>query len=228
MRGMDCEHPRPEARDCLAPTYFLDSDSPSVIEYAASAIGRTVSDVERGVALYYAIRDQVRYNPYALGLDRAAYRASSVLKAREGFCVQKAILLAAAARAVGIPSRLGFADVRNHLSTERLRRTLSTDVFAFHGYTELFLEGRWVKATPAFNRTLCERFNTAPLEFDGRHDSIFQPLDLSGNRYMEYLRFRGEFADFPFDMMVKAFREVYPHFFGPGVEMPQGDFYREE
>lgn len=224
---MDRGHLSPSPEVNLAPTYFLDSDSPLVIEYAVSAVGSAISDIEKAVALYYAVRDQVRYNPYALVLDRAAYCASSVLRAREGFCVQKATLLAAAARAVGIPSRLGFADVRNHLSTEKLRKALSTDVFAFHGYTELFLEGKWVKATPAFNRTLCERFNTAPLEFDGRHDSIFQPLDLSGNRYMEYLRFHGEFADLPFETMMNVFREVYPHFFAVGVELPNGDFEKE-
>lgn len=218
----------PAPREYLAPTYFLDSDSRSLIDYAVSAIGNRVSEVDKGVAVYYAVRDQVRYNPYALVLDPAAYRASAVLQAGEGFCVQKAILLAAAARVVGIPSRLGFADVRNHLSTEKLRRTLSTDVFAFHGYVELFLEGRWVKATPAFNRSLCERFNAAPLEFNGRNDSIFQPLDLSGNRYMEYLRFHGEFADFPFERMVNTFREVYPHFFALKAELPKGDFERED
>jgi transglutaminase-like putative cysteine protease len=228
MRDMDQGHLHPTPEDYLASTYFLDSDSPSIIEYAVPATGRAASDVEKGVALYYAIRDQVRYNPYALALDRAAYRASSVLQAREGFCVQKAILLAAAARTVGIPSRLGFADVRNHLSTERLQRTMGTDVFAFHGYTELFLDRRWVKATPAFNRTLCERFNTAPLEFDGRHDSIFQPLDLSGNRYMEYLRFHGEFADFPFEKMLSVFREVYAHFFKVHAELPTGKFRKPE
>ena len=98
-------------------------------------------------------------------------RASAVLATGYGWCVTKAALLAAAARAAGIPARLGFADVRNHLSTERMRATMATDVFVWHGYTELWLQGAWRKATPAFNVELCERFGLLPLEFDGRNDS---------------------------------------------------------
>jgi transglutaminase-like putative cysteine protease len=124
--------------------------------------------------------------------------------------VAKAALLAAASRAVGLPSRLGFADVRTHLTTERMRRAMGTDLFVFHGYAELYLEGRWVKATPAFNRTLCERFDVAPLEFDGRHDSLFQQADRQGHRYMEYVRDRGQFDDLPLATIHAAFVEHYP------------------
>ena len=28
---------------------------------------------------------------------------------------------------------------------------MGTDLFVYHGYAELFLDGKWVKATPAFN-----------------------------------------------------------------------------
>ncbi len=106
-------------------------------------------------------------------------------------------MLAAAARATGIPARLGFADVRNHLTSDKLRRVLGSDLFVFHGYTELHLKGRWVKATPAFNRGLCEKIGIAPLEFDGESDSVYQPLDLSGRRHMEYVRQRGVRLDIP-------------------------------
>jgi transglutaminase-like putative cysteine protease len=124
--------------------------------------------------------------------------------------VTKAALLAAAARAAGIPARLGFADVRNHLSTQRMRDTMSTDVFVWHGYTELWLEGAWRKATPAFNIELCDRFGLLPLDFDGRSDSIYHPFDTSGQRHMEYLRDRGSFADVPLARIVADFRAVYP------------------
>ena len=211
----------------LRPTRFIDCDSAEVRAHAARAVEGAAGGIDKAIRLYYAVRDPVRYNPYAVSLDPKAYRASAVLAAGEGFCVQKAILLAALARAEGVPSRLGFADVRNHLNTEKLQASMGTDVFAFHGYVELFLEGRWVKATPAFNRSLCERFGTEPLEFDGRQDSIFQPLDKAGNRYMEYLRFRGEFDDFPFETMLDGFREHYPHFFEGAVPMPEGDFENE-
>ena len=211
----------------LRPTWFIDSDSPPVAEFAQSTTGGAGTDVEKAGKLYYAVRDSVRYDPYAIAHDPNAYRASAVLAAKAGFCVQKSILMAAVARAVGIPARLGYADVRNHLTTERLRELMGTDVFVFHGYAELYLDSKWVKATPVFNRSLCERFKVKPLEFDGKSDSIFHPFDVEGRRHMEYLRDRGHFADFPLDKMAAAFRETYPVLFEKGTDWAKGDFEEE-
>ena len=112
-------------------------------------------------------------------------RASQVIEQGYGWCVPKAALLAAAARAAGIPARVGYADVRNHLSTQRMRETMQTDVFIWHGYAELWLQGAWIKSTPAFNVELCERFGLLPLEWDGRSDSLYHPFDGEGRRHME-------------------------------------------
>lgn len=200
---------QPSPQDCLAATPLVDSDHPAVRAFAARhATGD--DDIERAVALYYAVRDGFRYDPYRVDLSPAGMRASTVLAAGYGWCVNKAALLAAAARAAGIPARLGFADVRNHLSTERMRQTMTTDVFIWHGYTELFLDGAWRKATPAFNVELCQRFGLRPLEFDGRADSIYHPFDLAGNRHMEYLRDRGSYADIPLPQLLTDFRATYP------------------
>jgi len=209
----------------VRPTRFLDADHPRVIAFARHATAGRTDPVERAVALYYAVRDGFRYDPHRLDLRPDAMRASALLERGYGFCVPKAVLLAAAARALGIPGRLGFADVRNHLATERLRREMGTDLFVFHGYTELHLGGRWVKATPAFNRTLCERFDVDPLEFDGRTDSLFQQADRRGHRYMEYVRDRGPFADLPLADMLAAFEEHYPALMAGGVYDVEG---REE
>jgi transglutaminase-like putative cysteine protease len=186
----------------------VDSDHPDVVALAARATGTTPR--ERAASLYLLVRDGFRYDPFRLDLSEAGMRASGVLAAGYGWCVNKATLLAAAARVVGIPARVGFADVRNHLSTQRMRETMHTDVFIWHGYTELWLEGRWVKATPAFNIELCERFGLLPLVFDGRGDSIYHPFDRAGQRHMEYLRERGSFAEVPLARIVADFREVYP------------------
>ena len=113
--------------------------------------------VEKAVLLYYAVRDGIRYDPYYPFYLPVHYRASVVLKGRRGFCVPKVSLLCAAGRACGIPSRAGFATVRNHLATPQLLEFMGSDLFVFHGFTEFFLEGKWVKATPAFNRELCKR-----------------------------------------------------------------------
>ena len=202
--------PDPASEVYLRPTEFIDCDDPAVARFTEEA-APSGDPRERAVALYYAVRDGFRYDPYRVDLRPEGMRASTVLTNGYGFCIPKAVLLAAAARRLGIPSRLGFGDVKNHISTERLRRLMTTDLFVYHGYTELYLDEKWVKATPAFNRSLCERFNVAPLEFDGLQDALLQQFDRSGNRYMEYVNDRGTRADLPLDEIRSAFEHYYPN-----------------
>jgi len=210
-------------KEYLQPARFIDSAHPAVISFAQRhASGAT--DRERAVSLYYAVRDGVRYNPFQnLTLDES-YRASVCLERSEGWCVPKAALLAACARAAGIPARVGFADVKNHLTTPQLAKKMGTDLFVFHGYSELHLEGKWVKATPAFNLALCEKFRVKPLEFDGREDSIFHPFDADNRRHMEYLRDRGSFADVPTETIKRVFGETYPEYFNLGPDAAKESF----
>ncbi len=207
-----------DKRVFLEPTYFVDSDDESVIDFAREAAwpGKTAAD--RAARLYYAVRDGIRYDPFHIDLGREGFKASRVLAKKSGFCVPKAVLLAAAARALGIPSRLRFADVRNHLTTERLKKKMGTDLFMFHGYTELFVDRRWVRATPTFNIDLCEKFGVPTLEFDGTHDAVFHAYDREGRKYMEYVVDRGAFHDLPYDLMMAVFRAHYPLFFSGGPD----------
>jgi transglutaminase-like putative cysteine protease len=207
----------------LSPGRFIDSDHPAVAAFARSH-GKGRSDRERAISLYYAVRDTVRYNPFQNFLDDASYRGSACLERGEGWCVPKAALLAACARALGIPARVGFADVKNHLTTPRLTERMGTDIFIYHGYADLYLEGKWVKATPAFNLALCERFRVKPLEFDGRSDSIFHPFDADNRRHMEYLHDRGCHADVPAEAIKQAFRETYPAYYSLGPDAANESF----
>jgi transglutaminase-like putative cysteine protease len=185
------------------------------------------TDRERAVALHDAVRDGFRYDPYQIDLSAGGMRASSVIERGIGWCVPKAALLTAACRAAGIPARLGYADVRNHLSTERMRRTMQTDLFIWHGYADIWIDGAWRKATPAFNRELCERFGLLPLAFNGRDDSIYHPFDRAGNRHMEYVQYRGTFDDMPLARIVADFERVYPRWIHPGDDMHKADFLSE-
>ena len=160
----------------LLPTAIVDSDHNVVIAYAKQTVGHSENDpVASAVKLYYAVREEIWYDPYAPFYLPEHYRASTILKKGRGYCVAKAALLCALGRACGIPSRIGFATVRNHLATRQLIEYIGSDRFVYHGYTEFFLDGKWVKATPAFNSSLCRRHQVPPLEFNGKTDSIFQP-----------------------------------------------------
>jgi len=178
--------------------------------YAEQVVAGTRDEVERAVKLFYAVRDDIRYTAYGLRFGRENFRASLVLEDRFGWCVTKSCLLAAVSRAAGIPCRLGFANVRNHLATKKLLEWMTTDLFYYHGYNEFYLEGRWVKATVAFNKSLCEKARLKSLEWNGREDSLYHPFDLSGQRHMEYLHDYGPYADLPYEDILRTFREVYP------------------
>jgi transglutaminase-like putative cysteine protease len=194
----------------LHATSFIDCDDPAIADFAQKALGNAGTVREKALALYGAVRDSIQYDPYVDFLDPAMFRSSEVLRAGKGFCVGKSALLAAAARAAGIPARPGYADVRNHLTSKRLQELVDGDIFYWHSYTELQIDGKWVKCTPAFDSALCERAKIAPLDFDGVNDSLFHPFDQAGRRHMEYLKDRGAFADVPFDKIVADFRKFYP------------------
>ncbi|MEM7105437.1 MAG: transglutaminase family protein [Bacteroidota bacterium] len=200
----------------LSPAYFIDSDHPIIVQKAHEVVKDINGPIDQAIALNDFVRDSIRYNPYNINLDHHEMKASTVLTrpSGEAYCIEKACLLAAMARAVAIPARLGFSNVRNHIGTEKLEMHLKTDVMVFHGYTELYLNGKWVKATPAFNKGLCDYLGVDVLEFDGKNDSIFQEYDKEGSRYMEYLKDFGTFHDVPHDLFVKELKEHYPHFFG--------------
>jgi transglutaminase-like putative cysteine protease len=199
-----------DAASYLGPGKYIDSATPSVVSYAHEIARTGGDDRERIILLYNTIRDGIIYDPYIDFLDPMNYRASAVLAAGRGFCVGKAALLSACARVIGVPARVGYADVRNHMTSPRLHALLGTDIFIWHSYSDIYLDGRWVKATPAFNKSLCERIGLNPLEFDGRSDSLFHPFDRTGRRHMEYVVDRGPFADVPCDRIIADFTVYYP------------------
>ncbi|MGO9703084.1 MAG: transglutaminase-like domain-containing protein [Xanthobacteraceae bacterium] len=193
----------------LQATSFVDCGDATIKAFAQKAVGSAQTAKEKAIALYNAVRDSIQYDPYLDFLDPGVFRASAVLDAGKGFCVGKSAVLAAAARASSIPARPGYADVRNHLTSRRLKETVG-DTFYWHSYTELYIDSKWVKCTPAFDSALCERANIAPLEFDGVNDSLFHPFDRAGRQHMEYLKDRGAFADVPFETIVADFQRFYP------------------
>jgi transglutaminase-like putative cysteine protease len=196
-------------QEYLKPTTIIDSDHPTIVEFAQKAIGRSQEPIDQAIKIYLAVRDGIRYDPYCPFYRPEHYRASHILKIKRGYCVCKASLLCALGRTLGIPSRVGFATVRNHLATKQLLERQGSNLFVYHGYTDFYLNGKWVKATPAFNKELCQRHKVAPLEFNGQEDSVFQPYNLENHLYMEYTEFLGTYADIPVDIIVAGWEKAY-------------------
>lgn len=202
--------PAPE----LAATEFLDSGHPAVRAFASRAAEGATTPTEQAVRLYYAVRDGIRYDVYDIAMSRDGLRASATIARGSGFCLHKSVVYAAAARSLGIPARLVFADVRNHLASGRLKELVGGDVFRFHGLVTVRLDGCWVKATPVFNKTLCRLYGLKELDFDGTADSVYHPHDQTGRRHMEFLHWHGEFDDFPYELVLDGFRTSHPRLLG--------------
>ncbi len=202
----------------ITTTYFLNYDSPEIQELIEEFKTNTLTLQEKAVGLYYKVRDQWRYDPYQIHLTKEGYKASNIARKSFGHCVDKSILLIAGLRGLGIPARIHLAKVKNHIAVEKLTEKFGTNELTPHGMVNIYLNGKWVKASPAFNKTLCEKCNVAPLEFDGEEDSMFQEYDSTGNVFMEYLEDYGHFEDVPFDFMIENMKTNYPEL----VSMSEG------
>lgn len=202
--------------DALQSTAFIDADSAIIQAFIESVVDKNSDKVAQVIQLHDAVRDQIRYDPYVVDLDKAKLKASEVLVNKRSYCIPKALLLIACCRAIGVPARLGLANVRNHLSTQAFLDLLATDVFAMHGYAVIWLEGQWVKATPTFDRALCRVFGVGVLEFNGREDSLLLPHNSQGEPFMEYLAEHGVFDDLPYELVVSELKRYYPYLFREG------------
>ncbi len=219
-----CSH---QLQRALAVTEFLDWDTDTVRKYTQKVVGTERNPIQQAIKLFYAVRDKIRYDVYGIDMSRRGLRASTIIKNGAGFCIHKSIVFAAAARSLGIPSRLAFSDVKNHISTPALRAMVGGDVFHYHAYAEILLDGYWVKATPVFNLMLCRLFGIEALEFDGIHDATLQPFDKDGNKSLEFIEYHGTFDDVPYRECIAGLKHHHPLLFLAGGKTARGNLSKE-
>jgi len=193
----------------LKPTATIESTHPLVVETAARLTKGCGSDVERAVKLFYFARDSIIYNIFMISMFPEDFRASFILQQKQGYCVQKAILLAALGRAAGIPSRIALARIKNHQVPPKLLKKTKTNIFPAHGYNQFYLDGRWVGATATFDRGLCSRQGAAPVEFDGSKNAMLPGTTLDGRPYIEYLEKYDAYADLPLEWIVQRTSKIW-------------------
>jgi transglutaminase-like putative cysteine protease len=181
----------------LESSKMVDWKTPIVQEQANKLIIGIQSNSERLSALFYFVRDEIKYEVVTKLFTVYDLTASTVLKKGVGFCVNKAVLLTALCRAIGLPSRLHFATIRNYTSPDSLKKIMGTDLFYYHGYSEVFLDNRWIKLTPAFDKQLLARKNLPVTEFDGQHDALLPSKTFTGEKYIEYVKDHGVHASVP-------------------------------
>lgn len=193
----------------LQATEVIDCNHPQLKALASQTICGAGDVHEQARRLFYLVRDTIPYNLYVPFFLPEHYKASATLHRGSGYCVQKAVLLVALARAAGIPSRLVFADIRNYLISERVAELMETNLFVFHGYVEWLLGDRWLRVTPSFDREVSREHGYPLVEFDGKNDAIFPSHDADNRKFVEYVRHHGVFSDVPLDLILKAWDQAY-------------------
>jgi transglutaminase-like putative cysteine protease len=108
----------------------LQIDDTEIRKMAAEARGDAKTPAELAVALEKYVHGAVNEKNFSHGFATAA----EVAQSRAGDCTEHAVLLAALARVVGLPSRVAIGLVY----VER------AGGFGYHMWTEVFLDGRWV------------------------------------------------------------------------------------
>ena len=210
-------------KEYLCPTPFLDFQHVSFETFTAG-IDRNLPEKEIAIALYFLVRDAFLYDPYHLDLTTEGLKASNVLSKKRSWCVEKSSVLAACLRKFGIPSRLGYAIVTNHIGVEKLTHYLRREEIVFHGFVDVYLNGKWVKCTPAFDQRICRVSGVTPLDWDGETDSLFQEFD-QGKKFMEYKHIYGTFNDVPIELMNAEMKAHYPHLFEEMYDSKEFSFY---
>lgn len=195
----------------LVADYFADWKNPKITKFVQAIVKPNFSHQETAIALYHHIRDHFLYDAFQFSLDKTTLRASEFVERKSGHCIDKANLLIACARHQNIPARYRFANVRNHIGTERIHAILKTDVLVFHGIAELFINGKWIKLTPAFNKSLCDKLNVSVMDFNGEDETVFQQYSNDGNTFMEYLYDHGSFDALPYEKINSGILKAYPH-----------------
>jgi len=188
----------------LEPTFFIDCDNAAVTGKSADLTADLEGAKKRAVRLFYFVKDEIRYNIYAPRPTDSHFRASHVLAAKEGYCVQKAVLLVALARAARVPARLRFAEIRAHLTAPEIVKKRGSNIFPFHGLADLYINGRWVRTTPTYDRAYCEKMMVTPVPFNGEDDAMLPSHTDDGRPNVEYIRDRGFFYDLPIDEIRKG------------------------
>jgi len=193
----------------LEPTFTIDSDSKPIREKTNELIGDQENVISKAKSLFYFVRDRIKYTMYVQIDLEGYYKASRTLQKGEGYCVQKAVLLTALARASGIPARLGFADFINHRLAQKYIELQGTNEIVYHGFAELYLNCRWIKTTPAYDIDMCKKYQFIPVDFDGEHDATFHQIDQDGKPHIEYIRSHGSFQDLPHGEIITSTKQAY-------------------
>ena len=202
--------PMPSPESCLAPTRYVESTHPAIVDLVDRLRVRELAPPARAATLFRFVRDEIRYE-FMAKLTPEEYLASHVLQEAKGFCVQKAVLLSALSRAAEVPCAIVLSDLLDHSLSQKIARALGTNVMFHHGLNAFYLDGRWLKVDASLSPDVTTRKGYRVVDFDGTREALLPETTLAGGPHATYERFHGAYAELPFDQMLNAFMSAYQH-----------------
>jgi hypothetical protein len=200
---------------------FFDYNKSRVKNKALEITKNRELKLDKIKALFYWVRDEIKYNMMSYVPEiKANFKASVTLRRGYGFCVSKAILLSTFARAVKIPARIHLADIINHKISQKVIDFMGTSVMYYHGYSEIFLDDRWLKLAPVFDKDTAQKAGFLPLvDFDENNNAMFSKYDNEGHLFVEYVKDHGAYDFLPLEEIKEEFQKQYGSLFDSGLNV---------
>ncbi len=123
------EREQPTPQDSI-PSAMIQCDDPLIVEMARKARGTQTKPLAVALALEKYVHKTVSTTDFSQVFSSAL----EVARTKQGDCTENAVLLAALARASGLPARVVFGLV--YVEREQ--------GFGYHMWTEVFVDGRWL------------------------------------------------------------------------------------
>ncbi|NLO24608.1 MAG: transglutaminase domain-containing protein, partial [Clostridiales bacterium] len=119
----------------LAPSAYIDSDHEDIKDIAKDLTEKSVTDMEKIRAIHKWATSNIEYdyNAYLEG-DNTMRAASEIIKRGKGTCRDYSFVVAALARALGIPARVVYGSTAGAGGWDA----------QLHAWNELYADGRWV------------------------------------------------------------------------------------
>jgi hypothetical protein len=129
---------RPPSEEDRAANNLIQSDDAKILEMAKSAAGEEQDSWKVALALEAYVKKTIKLKNFS----QAFATAAEVAREPEGDCTEHAVLLAALARARGIPARVAIGLVYQ----------TSSQGFVYHMWNELWIGNQWVPMDATLGR----------------------------------------------------------------------------
>lgn len=171
----------------LAANAWLQSDAPLIRELTAQAIGKAATPEQKMRRLHHFVSHYITQH----GLDVGYASALEVATNRQGDCTEFSVLLAAMARAAGVPARV----VTGLVYADRYGK--ASRVFLPHAWVQAWLGRRWQSYDPALRHF--DSTHVAIDSGDGDPWHFYSVTDLFGRLRIDSVKSTMELFDIPIE-----------------------------